>query len=292
MNDSTATAAYAAAEVEKIDTGDAVLALRRFGHGPALLFVHGFPLHGYTWRHVLPALAQQHTCYVVDLAGMGDSDWNDDTAFDFDDHARRLKALVDKHVMQRYSIIAQDTGATMARRLALMDKTRVDRMVLINTEMPGHRPPWIVPYQWLMRLLPGTPTIFRGLLRFNWFVRSGMGFGGCFKDLSLIEGGFREQFITAYVNSAKRTEGMARYLAGLYWKAVDNLRLRHAELRMPVLLIWGEDDPTFPVSLAREMVPQFPNARLVAIRGARLLVHEEKPDLVAAAALPFLAGRR
>lgn len=290
MKDSAAAAAYAAAEIEKIDTGDAVLALRRFGSGPALLFVHGFPLHGYTWRYVLPTLARQHTCYVVDLAGLGDSEWSAETAFNFDDHARRLKKLVDHLGLSRYSLIAQDTGATIARRLALMDLARVQRMVLFNTEIPGHRPPWIVPYQWLMRLLPGTPTIFRGLLRSNTFVRSGMGFGGCFSDMSLIEGGFREQFITAYVQSAKRTDGMSRYLAGLYWQAVDSLRERHAELRMPVLLLWGEDDPTFPVSRVQEMVQQFPDCRFVTIPGAKLLVYEEKPDEVIAIAMPFLAG--
>jgi hypothetical protein len=41
---------YAAAPVEKVGAGDATLALRRFGSGPPILLVHGFPLHGYTWR--------------------------------------------------------------------------------------------------------------------------------------------------------------------------------------------------------------------------------------------------
>jgi pimeloyl-ACP methyl ester carboxylesterase len=61
-------------------------------------------------------------------------------------------------------------------------------------------------------------------------------------------------------------------------------------LTMPVQLIWGADDPTFPVALARAMVGQFPNARLAEIAGARLLVHEEKPDGVARLALDFLAA--
>jgi pimeloyl-ACP methyl ester carboxylesterase len=58
---------------------------------------------------------------------------------------------------------------------------------------------------------------------------------------------------------------------------------------MPVLLIWGADDPTFPVALARAMVGQFPNARIAEIPGAKLLVHEEKPAEVARLALEFLA---
>ena len=58
----------------------------------------------------------------------------------------------------------------------------------------------------------------------------------------------------------------------------------------PVRLVWGADDPTFPNALAREMLPQFPSADIVEISGARLLVHEEKPDEVSKAVLDFLAA--
>jgi pimeloyl-ACP methyl ester carboxylesterase len=59
-----------------------------------------------------------------------------------------------------------------------------------------------------------------------------------------------------------------------------------------VLLVWGADDPTFPLERARGMVSQLAHCRgLVPIRGARLLVHEERPAEVADAALPFLRER-
>src|SRR5262245_59532686 len=135
------TETYRSVPVEKIRTGDATLALRRFGSGPALLFVHGFPLHGYTWRKVLKDLSQHYTCYVPDLAGKGDSEWDSSTDFRWEGHTRRLKALMDNVGAARYSVIAQDTGGTVARCLAIADAARVERMVLINTEMPGHRPP-------------------------------------------------------------------------------------------------------------------------------------------------------
>ena len=81
---------------------------------------------------------------------------------------------------------------------------------------------------------------------------------------------------------------MRSYLRGAQWKPVDALEQEHARLTMPVQLVWGADDPTFPVEYARKMVTQFPDARLVEIAGARLLVHEEKPAEVARATLDFL----
>lgn len=280
--------AYFNSPLQKLRTDDATLAWRKFGQGPALILVHGWPLHGFTWRHVLPELSRHFTCYVVDLAGLGDSEWTGNTDFHFLAHARRLRQWVDHLQLQRYSLLAQDTGATIARCLALTDLKRVHKLALINTEMPGHRPPWIRLFQWQTRFVPGAAFFFRLLLRLRFFVRSGMGFGGCFCNLDLLDGEFCEQFISCYIHSAPRTAGMMRYLLGIPWDVVDALARRHAELHRPVLLVWGKDDPTFPIALAREMSQQFPDCRgVAAIPGAKLLPHEEQPGEVVHAVLDF-----
>jgi len=281
------TQLYFDVPAQTVDTGTARLPCRRFGTGPPLLLVHGFPLSGFTWRKVLPELAKRHTCYVPDIPGMGESEWTDETDFSFPGQGRTLKALVDRLGLERYSVLAQDTGGTFARCLALIDGPRIAKLILINTEIPHHRPPWIPLYQFLMHL-PGTTAAFGLLLRSRAFLRSGMGFGGCFDDLRLIEGDFDEHVIQPLLGSPRRMDGMSRYLRGAKWEPVDALAQDHARLAMPVQLIWGADDPTFPVDLARQMVTQIPDARLVEIPGARLLVHEEKPADVARAALDFL----
>jgi pimeloyl-ACP methyl ester carboxylesterase len=272
---------------ETVDTGTARLPVRRFGSGRPLLFVHGFPLSGFTWRKLLPELSKRYTCYVLDLPGMGQSEWTEATDFSFPGQGRTLKALARKLGLERYSVIAQDTGGTFARYLALEDAPHVEKLILINTEMPGHRPPWIPLYLFLLRV-PGTLTAFTVLLRSSAYLRSPMGFGGCFNDMSLIEGEFNEQFVQPLIRSAHSREGMQRYLIGATWGPVDALERDHARIKIPVELLWGRDDPTFPLALARKMVPQFPDARLVEVPGARLLVHEEKPAEVTRAVVEFL----
>ena len=282
-----ATRFYFDMPMQEVDTGTARLACRRYGSGSPLLLVHGFPLSGFTWRKVLPELSKRHTCYVPDLPGMGESEWTDKTDFSFPGQAQTLKTLVDRLGLEHYGVLAQDTGGTFARYLALADGARLGKVVLINTEVPHHRPPWIPLYQLLLSL-PGAMACFHLLLRSRLFLRSGMGFGGCFTDLGLLEGDFHEHVIQPLLRSALRMEGMARYLRGLQWGPVDALEQAHARITMPVQLIWGADDPTFPVEYARRMVKQLPDARLVEIPGGRLLVHEEKPAEVARAALDFL----
>jgi haloalkane dehalogenase len=278
---------YLDAPVELHDAGDAAVAVRRFGRGPALLLIHGFPLHGFTWRRVLPELSRRFTCVVVDLPGFGDSTWDAQTDFTFPAQARRLGRVLERLDVATCHVMAQDTGATIARCLALQQPARVASLALINTEIPGHRPPWIVEFQWATRL-PGSGRTFQLLLRSDRYLRSGMGFGGCFADPALIEGDFRDQFITPLVRSARRVDGMNRYLRGIGWDVVDGMAHRHAELHMPVLLVWGADDPTFPLPLAREMAPQFPAGEGVAvIPNARLLPHEERPEAVCGHVVPF-----
>jgi pimeloyl-ACP methyl ester carboxylesterase len=210
---------------------------------------------------------------------MGESEWTDATDFSFPGQGHTLKQLVDRLGLERYSVLAQDTGGTFARFLALEDGARIAALVLINTEIPNHRPPWIPLYQFSMRV-PGALAVFRMLLRSDRFLRSSMGFGGCFNDLRLIEGDFREHVVEPLLRSPHRLDGMRRYLLGATWKPVDALARDHARLTMPVRLIWGADDPTFPVALARAMVAQFADAQLTEIAGGRLLVHEEKPAVV------------
>jgi len=261
---------------------------RTFGAGPPLLLVHGFPLCGFTWRKILPELARHYTCYVPDIPGMGDSEWTDETDFSFPGQGRTLYGLCEELGLDRYKVVAQDTGGTFARYLALVEPARIEKLVLVNTEMPNHRPPWIPLYQFLMRL-PGTLTAFHYLLQSPTFLRSPMGFGGCFSDLGLIDGDFHEHVVAPLLRSPKRMDGMRRYLRGAEWEPVDRLEREHARLTMPVELLWGADDPTFPIALARRMLGQFPDARLVEIPGAKLLAHEEKPAEVARAIVEFLA---
>ena len=266
------------APIERVDTGTARLVYRRFGIGPPLLLVHGFPLSGFTWRRLLPELASRHTCYVPDIPGMGESEWTDATDFSFPGQGHTLKVMVDRLGLERYSVLAHDTGGTFARYLALEDGARLAKLILINTEIPNHRPPWIPLYQFLMRF-PGTLTLFSMLLRSDRFLRSSMGFGGCFNDLRLIQGDFHEHVVEPLLRSPHRLDGMRRYLRGATWEPVDALAGDHARLTMPVQLIWGADDPTFPVALARAMVAQFPDARLTEVSGGRLLVHCTSAEL-------------
>lgn len=284
------TAAFFAAPLQYVDTGTAAVAYRRFGSGPPVLLVHGWPLFGFTYRRLIPHLAPRFTCYAVDLPGAGETRWTADTDFSFAGQAETLRRVLDALHLDGCHVVAHDTGASITRALALVAGERLGDLCLIGTEIPGHRPPWIPLFQRLAAL-PGALTMFRLSLGSDWFVRSPLGFGNCFVDRSLIGGDFAEHIIRPLREAPARLEGQLRYLRGIDWPFVDRLATAHRSIANRVLLIWGAEDRIFPVERARAMVSQFGACRgLQAVPGAKLLVHEERPAAVAEHVLSLLAG--
>ena len=204
-----------------VDLGHCKLAYRTLGSGPALLLVHGYPLSGMTFRHLAPALAQHFTCVIPDLPGLGDTLWTEeDPTFGFAaPSSKRSSPLSTPWNCRTYSVVAHDTGATIARRLAVIDGNRLTRMALIGTEIPGHRPPWIPFFQKIAD--PRRPATSKFLMSQRWFRRSSAGFGGCFADLDLIDGEFFDLFLRPLLADPKRVSGQTRYLMGIDWELLD-----------------------------------------------------------------------
>lgn len=268
--------------------GPTRLAYRTIGEGPPLLLIHGFPLHGMTFRKIVPDLSRDFTCVVVDLPGTGASAWDTTTDFSFPSHAARLARLMAHLGHERYAVLGHDTGGSVARHLALRAPAMVHALALINTEIPHQRPPWIPLYQ-ALTYVPGSLTGLRCLLRSRAFRASSAGFGGCFWERGLIEEDFYNLFLEPLVRDRRRMDGYGRYLRGFNWSENDAFATRHREIRCPVLLLWGREDPTFPYDDARMMADQFPIcAGVEAIDRARLLPHEEHPEAVIASVRRFL----
>jgi len=261
--------------------GEASVHWRRDGSGPPVVFLHGFPLSGHTWDSVVVHLRDRFACYTPDLIGMGQSysDAGDD--YSSQGQARPLQGMLRELGVDSYALVGNDTGGWVARELALIDQPRVSRLILTNTEIPFHRPPWIPMYQTFAHV-PGFGSVIRQLMKSSAFRRSSLAFGGCFHDLTHLEGDFQTQFVDPLIASDARMEGALQFLRRMKFARLDEFKGLHQQLTIPTLFIWGADDPTFPEPTAREMVPQFPDVRgFHSLRNAKLFVYEEHPQEVA-----------
>src|SRR5690349_19199847 len=96
-----------------VDIGDVTLHAVVGGEGPALLLIHGWPETWYAWRHVMPALAQEHTVIAVDQRGIGRSDKPAD-GYDSATAANDMVKLMDALGHERFAVAGHDIGFVIA----------------------------------------------------------------------------------------------------------------------------------------------------------------------------------
>lgn len=261
--------------------GEASVHWRRDGSGPAIVLLHGFPLSGRTWDKVVLDLRDRFTCYTPDLIGLGQSHSTAEEDYASQGQAQALRGMLSALGVVSYALVGNDTGGWIARELALVDRQRVSRLVLTNTEIPFHRPPWIPMYQVLAHV-PGYGAVIQQILRSRAFRKSSLVFGGCFHDLGHLEGDFHKRFVEPLTSSKERIDGAMKFLRRMKFARLDEFKDLHGRLGIPTLFIWGADDPTFPESKAREMAAQFPQVTgFHSIAKAKLFFYEEHPQEVA-----------
>ena len=120
----------------EIDVADNKIFCRRYGQGPAILMVHGFPRTSLMWRFLAPKLAANHTVISVDLRAYGRSGIPNST----DDHAayskramaQELVGVMEQLGFPSFTVIGHDRGGRVAYRMALDHPKNVERLAVFD----------------------------------------------------------------------------------------------------------------------------------------------------------------
>ncbi len=103
-----------------VEVGDDRLFVRRTdGHGPLIVFLHGFPSSSYDWRGTIAALGDRATM-VLDFLGFGLSDKPRHGDYGLRAQADRVEALVNGDP-RPIVLIAHDMGTSVATELLARD---------------------------------------------------------------------------------------------------------------------------------------------------------------------------
>jgi pimeloyl-ACP methyl ester carboxylesterase len=272
-----------------LDVGAGEAAYRRVGSGPDVLFVHGWPVSGATWRKLLPHLVDHVTCHVIDFPSAGSSRFDGDTPMSIDQHITTVRRVVDLLELDSVAVVGHDSGGMIARH-AMVGDPRLRAMGLINTE--PSEPSWRFKSFIAARRLPGLAAGLGWVSGSPRLRRTKLVFGDAFVDRSLLEGEFDEFFFQPLHEIPARRNAAAALLKSFDMNHLAELPEIHRRLDVPVQLVWGDQDPFFPLATARTMVREFPNAQLEVLENIGLFSHEEAPAAVAEALLPTLTGSR
>jgi len=272
-----------------IELADCTLPYWREGTGPDVVFVHGWPLDSRTWRDTVAVLKDRFTCHLIDLPGTGQSKFTKATRAGLRENADALGQVIDQLGLDSYALVAHDSGGVFTRLQAAREPDKVWGMVLGNTEIPGHTP-WMLTLLVAAMRLPGRKASMRLMLGSKLLRRLPFAFGGAFDDVGYADAGaFYEAFIQPLLESDQAFAGQQLLAAGLDPRVLAELKPAHAAIKAPVQLLWGKDDPWFPLDHARSMAEQFGGEVEVTPMAGKLFVHEEHSQAWATAAGEFLA---
>jgi haloacetate dehalogenase len=130
------TAAHNSFEASRVEVSGNTIFIRRYGQGPAILMVHGFPRTSLMWRFLAPKLAEDHTIICLDLRAYGQSGIPAST----DDHfpyskramAKELVDVMTKLGFPTFTLIGHDRGGRVSYRLALDHPKSVERLAVFD----------------------------------------------------------------------------------------------------------------------------------------------------------------
>jgi haloacetate dehalogenase len=123
-------------ETFQVDVSGNTIFGRRYGEGPPILLVHGFPRTSLMWREVAPQLANDHTVIAVDLRAYGHSGTPEST----DDHFPYSKRAMGNELVDvmaklgyaAFTLIGHDRGGRVGYRLTLDHPNAVERLAVFD----------------------------------------------------------------------------------------------------------------------------------------------------------------
>lgn len=264
--------------------------LRELGSGPPLLLVHGLMTSSYSWRYVMEPLSRSFHVVAPDLPGAGRTD-KPAVRYTASALASWLSELCGALGIRGCDVIGNSLGGYLCMRAALADSGVFGR--LVNVHSPG------VPDARLVALhaalsLPGARGLLASLARRDperWAHRNVHYFDETLKSL---------EEAREYGAPLATREGAAAFASWMA-DALDPTAMRDfaAELRVrrddgrafpiPLLLVYAQQDPMVPPSVARRLHDLVPDAQLAWLERSSHFAHVDSPDRLLALVEPFLA---
>lgn len=107
------------------------------GSGSPVVLIHGWPQTWFGWWPIMPALAEKHTVYAVDLPGLGDSTGSP-SGYDKATLARYVHTLIaDRLGVRDAQVIGHDFGAAVAFQYASLFPADTARLGYLDLPLPG-----------------------------------------------------------------------------------------------------------------------------------------------------------
>jgi pimeloyl-ACP methyl ester carboxylesterase len=239
---------------------------------PPILLVHGWPQNWWSWRHVIPTLAERFRVIAPDLRGHG---WTDvpPSGYEKEQLAADMLAVLDAVGIERATWIGHDWGGWTGFLAALRSPERIERMLALCIPHPWVKPRLrrlvvLLSYQGPISLPIVGPRVARPM------VRAILQVGRRGDRLQPAEVAVFDEHIPPAVTVAMYRTFLTRELVPL-----AKGRYASARLKVPTTLILGRADAVTRGTAAGPVDGQ-PNLRVELLDGVGHWVPEQRSQAI------------
>ncbi|MED4601692.1 alpha/beta fold hydrolase [Paenibacillus validus] len=224
-----------------------------------IVLLHGLGLSGSFWRSLIPLLSVRYSLLVCDLPGHGLSgETSEDVTFAT--LAEDLRLLLESLNVSSVVLVAHDASVYIARRLAALTPSSVERMIYISPYMPHTLPATLTELQDRRLLLEQAPmTVYAAAMAHKLTGTPG--------DALL-----HQRIVQAHERVSK-----ALYIQLLDLAGSEQALHEQAHVRKPLMIISGELDASFPPGMAHIAHMLFDASAFLIVPGASNLTFVDQP---------------
>ncbi|NJM70239.1 MAG: alpha/beta fold hydrolase [Scytonema sp. RU_4_4] len=247
-----------------------------------VLLLHGLPSQSYSWRNIIPALANQGTRAIApDWIGFGFSSKPDkrDFAYTPDAFLTALEEFVKSIELERFSLVVQGFLGSIGLQYALRHPEQIANITILNTPISSRaKLPWKIQQM-------GLPFAGDMITQDPLLV-----------DRTL-EGGSRyviaEEHLNIYRKPFLKSSAAGRSLLA----TIRNLQLLSTmteiesgfkQLHQQILVLWGMIDPWLPIDIAQDFVNSLEKGSLIKLNNVGHYPQEHYHETILEDLLPFV----
>lgn len=250
------------------------LAYGEIGEGDPIIFLHGIGSWSYSWRRLIPVLAQKFRVIAFDATGHGFSD--KPSQWEITQLQQELVQVIAALCDRPATVIAQSLGGLVTLASAIDYPEYFERLVLVNAavfpeELPsvGMRflakvPLGVVREIDQSRLVKPLAPIVREMVRFARREVVTTPAMSRYEDVYALTYPFIENpgaiahFTQTLQQAAREIECIEKQEPNLISHVQNHLR----DITAPTLILWGDNDRWFPIQHGEKLQQTIPNSRL------------------------------
>lgn len=289
LTDTVPAAQLADPDSKFIKIGQLNVRYKEMGQGDTtFILLHGFGASLFSWHEVMQPFSEYGRVIAYDRPAFGLTDrpmpgeWSGESPYSTESNVELLAGLMDTLGIKNAILVGNSAGGTVSVAFALKYPERVQALILVDPALYGNGgrfPQWLLPLMATPQMRHVGPLLVRSIadsgndtIRLAWH------------NPSLVT----DEIIAGYRKPLKADNWDRALYEFTIASRPLGLSERFAELKMPVIVIAGDDDRIIPTAQSIQASKDIPGSQLAVLQGCGHVPHEECPVAFMEAVTGFL----